>query len=83
MTSFVKARPQGVLDMFQDLGDGNVMVRLFEGYDARGKRISTNEEWLNTQNITMKPMYVKLRKHYETGDGNANDCVWPLSLIHI
>lgn len=80
MTSFVKTSPQGVLDMFQDLGDGNVLVRLFEGYDNDDKRLDTSGKWLdarNTGNCTMRPVFVKLRKHYETGDGNANDCVWP------
>lgn len=80
MTSFVRTSPQGVLDMFQDLGDGNVLVRLYEGYDQKGNRLDNFKKWseaTRSGNGEMRPMFVKLRKHYETGDGNANDCVWP------
>ncbi len=79
MTSFVKTSPQGVLNMFQDLGDGNVLVRLYDGF-VNGERLDSTGKWFDAAthgNAEMKPVFVKLRKHYETGDGNANDCVWP------
>jgi len=58
MTTLVSADPDAILSMFYDMGDGNVLVRLFDGEP-------------------LHPVYVKLRKHYETGEGNASDCVWP------
>lgn len=79
MTSLVKTSPEAVMNMFQDLGDGDVMVRLYEGYDKEGNRLDTDAKWagVNRDTVEMKPVYIKVRKHYETGDGNANDCVWP------
>ncbi len=80
MTTFVKVAPQAVLDMFQDLGNGDVIVRLYEGYDRKGDRLDTSDKWRDASKLhsgELRPVYVKVRKHYETGDGNANDCVWP------
>ena len=56
LTAVVKTSPDFVRSMFHDLGDGNVLVRLYVTADH--------------------PRYFKLRKHYETGFGNASACIW-------
>ena len=75
MTSYVHANPESILNMFEDLGNGDVMVKLYECFDGQDKVITDPNAWKDVRNT--KPVYVKLRKHYETGDGNNNDCVWP------
>lgn len=60
ISSVVNANPAFIRSMFQDLGDGNVLVRMFRR-DPAGDPM---------------PVYFKLRKQYETGWGNACDCVW-------
>lgn len=76
MTTLVKTNPQAITGMFQDMGDGNVIVRLYTAYSQDGKRVSQHAD-LAQPGITFQPEYFKLKKQYETGDGNAADCVWP------
>lgn len=76
MTTLVAVDPDAVQSMFYDYGDGNVLVRLYEAYDEDGNRMTKLSDF-ETPTVVMKPSFFKLRKHYETGDGNASDCVWP------
>ena len=75
ISSVVNTNPDFIRSMFQDLGDGNVLVRMYEAVDQTGMRLQSNEQ-LHDTDVTMRPVYFKLRKHYETGWGNASDCPW-------
>ena len=73
--SVVKTNPAFIRSMFQDLGNGDVIVRLFSAVDAQGNNVSYKEDLWN-EGVHFQPAYFKLRKHYETGWGNASDCPW-------
>ena len=73
--SVVKTNPAFIRSMFQDLGNGDVIVRLFSAVDAKGNNVSYKEDLWN-EGVHFQPAYFKLRKHYETGWGNASDCPW-------
>ncbi|MBP1556894.1 MAG: hypothetical protein J6A76_03160, partial [Oscillospiraceae bacterium] len=73
--SVVTTNPDFIRSMFHDLGNGDVLVRLFAPVDAEGKRVEYSGDAAK-DGVTMKPAYFKLRKHYETGWGNASDCPW-------
>ena len=75
ISSVVNTNPDFIRSMFQDLGDGNVLVRMYEAVDHTGMRLQSNDR-LYEAGVTMRPVYFKLRKHYETGWGNASDCPW-------
>lgn len=75
ISSVVNTNPDFIRSMFQDLGDGNVLVRMYEAVDHTGMRLQSNDR-LYESGVTMRPVYFKLRKHYETGWGNACDCPW-------
>ena len=75
ISSVVNTNPDFIRSMFQDLGDGNVLVRMYEAVDRTGMRLQSNDR-LYERGVTMRPVYFKLRKHYETGWGNACDCPW-------
>lgn len=73
--SVVKTNPAFIRSMFQDLGNGDVIVRLFSAVDAHGNNVSYKEDLWN-KGVHFQPAYFKVRKHYETGWGNASDCPW-------
>ena len=75
ISSVVQTNPDFVRSMFQDLGDGNVLVRLYASVDKTGKPLKSIEN-LNPADVQLRPAYFKLRKDYETGWGNACDCPW-------
>lgn len=75
ISSVVNTNPDFVRSMFQDLGDGNVIVRLFAAVDAHGEPIKSAAN-IHDPGVRMQPAYFKLRKDYETGWGNACDCPW-------
>lgn len=77
MTTLVAADPEAVLSMFHDYGDGNVLVRLYKPFNENDEVLDTEEKIKTTKTLYYKPVYYKLRKHYETGDGIASDCTWP------
>ncbi len=75
LTAVLKTNPDFIRSMFSDLGDGSVLVRLYTPVDKYGRSIEKKEDMFNP-GINMVPAYFKLRKHYETGYGNASDCTW-------
>ncbi len=77
--------PQAIRDMFYDLGNGDVLVRFYarygvikgqdgqEDYYGRIDDACINE---NVKDTEIRPVYVKVRKHYETGEYSNRDCMW-------
>ncbi|WP_024865592.1 C2 family cysteine protease [Butyrivibrio sp. FCS014] len=73
--------PQAIRDMFHDLGDGNVVVRFYAPFgkvtDSNGieafRRIDDSEK---INNYNLRPVYVKVRKQYATGDAQNTDSMW-------
>ena len=77
----VLENPNAIRDMFYDLGDGNVLVRFFAPFgvvkdEKTGQSYRRIDESRLVENATFRPVYVKVKKHYETGEGGANDCMW-------
>ncbi len=75
ISSVVKSDPEYIRSMFHDLGDGNVLVRLYSAVDKTGKAISYKSD-MHQDGVKFIPSWYKLRKQYETGWGNASDCTW-------
>lgn len=75
ISSVVKTSPDFIRSMFHDLGDGNVLVRLYAAVDAQGKTVDSRHR-LFQPGVRMIPCWFKLRKQYETGWGSACDCTW-------
>ena len=75
ISSVVKTNPDFIRSMFHDLGDGNVLVRLYAAVDPQGKTVN-NKHQVYQPGVHMIPCWFKLRKQYETGWGNACDCTW-------
>ncbi|MBR3607063.1 MAG: hypothetical protein IKL51_05770 [Lachnospiraceae bacterium] len=75
ISALVKSSPDFVKSMFYDTGDGNVIVRLYAA-EKDGKEVKSSNLLLRDKSIKTYPCYFKLRKHYETGWGNASDCTW-------
>ena len=75
ISSVVKSNPEFIRSMFHDLGDGNVLVRLYAAVDDHGNTLDSKHQ-VNQPGTRMIPCWFKLRKQYETGWGNACDCTW-------
>lgn len=75
ISSVVKTSPDFIRSMFHDLGDGNVLVRLYAAVDDQGKTVNSRHQ-IFQPGVRMIPCWFKLRKQYETGWGNACDCTW-------
>ena len=73
--------PKAIRDMFHDFGDGNVVVRLYAPFgvvtDSNGigsyQRIDDSEKM---NDYTLRPVYIKVKKHYATGDAQNSDSMW-------
>ena len=74
VTAFVQSNPEGVMNMFYDIGDGNVLVRLYMGYDENNRRVDTDED-LMLPEVTLRPVYIKVRKDYDLNTVSF-DCMW-------
>ncbi|MBQ6967304.1 MAG: hypothetical protein IJP84_05325 [Lachnospiraceae bacterium] len=74
ITAFIRSNPEGIMEMFHDIGDGNVMVRLYMAFDENNRRVDTLEE-MDKPSVTMKPVYIKVRKDYDMS-ATAHDCMW-------
>ena len=74
VTSFVQSNPEEVMNMFYDIGDGNVLVRLYMGFDNYNRRVDTCEDLLR-DDVTLRPVYIKVRKDYDPNTV-AVDCMW-------
>lgn len=75
ISAVVRSSPDFIKSMFHDTGDGNVIVRLYS-IEKDGKNIFVDKYNRNDTSMNFKVEYFKLRKHYETGWGNASDCTW-------
>lgn len=75
ISAVVRSSPDFIKSMFHDTGDGNVIVRLYS-IEKDGKSIFVDKYNHNDTSMNFKVEYFKLRKHYETGWGNASDCTW-------
>ena len=75
--ALVAKKPEAIQEMFYDLGDGDVIVRFYAPYgevDGQYVRVDTDE--VAAENVKMKPVYVKVRKHYTTGEEGSSCCLW-------
>ncbi len=79
--TLVLENPEAIRDMFHDLGDGNVLVRLYAAYDTvqeqdgseSYRRVDAAGSMMEAK---MRPVYVKVRKQYAAGDSQSTDCMW-------
>ena len=74
VTAYMRSNPEGIMNMFYDIGDGNVLVRLYMAYDENNRRVDDPEEMIRP-GISMRPVYVKVRKDYDIS-ATAQDCMW-------
>ena len=74
VSAYMRSNPEGIMNMFYDLGDGNVLVRLYMGFDENNRRVDTLEE-MSDPKVTMRPVYIKVRKDYDIS-ATAQDCMW-------
>ncbi len=74
LTAYMRSNPEGIMNMFYDIGDGNVLVRLYMGYDENNRRVDNPEEMIRP-GVTMRPVYIKVRKDYDIS-ATAQDCMW-------
>ncbi len=73
--------PEVIRDMFTDLGNGEVLVRLYASYDEVSnpdgskefRRVDNPERMAE---LDLKPVYVKVKKQYTTGEAHSSDCMW-------
>ena len=75
--TLVAMDPKAVQNMFCDMGDGNVLVRFYAAFgekDQAYRRIDDIE--LINKSTTVRPVYVKVRKHYTTGEEGSSYCLW-------
>lgn len=77
----VKENPQAIRDMFYDLGNGEVLVRLYASYGMVRNENGQDSHYTRmdaTDNLgsEIRPVYIKVKKHYETGENGSCDCLW-------
>ncbi len=75
ITTLVATAPDFITHMMKDLGDGTVLVRLYTSEPASITAMINGQPTRIPQDI-YKPRYFRIRKDYEEGNGNADDCVW-------
>ncbi len=75
ITAVVKSNPDCIKNMFYDIGDGTVLVRLYMGYDHNNRRVDS-EEKLKDMDTVIRPAYIRVRKDYDPGGGMGQDCMW-------
>lgn len=73
--------PEAIRDMFCDLGNGEVLVRLYAAFgDVVNPDGSKEYRRIDDQNemrrYTLRPVYVKVKKQYTTGEAHSSDCMW-------
>ncbi len=74
ITAYMRTNPEGIMNMFYDIGDGTVLVRLYMGFDQNNRRVDTAEE-MTKPDVTMRPVYIRVRKDYDIS-ATAQDCMW-------
>ena len=74
----IAQNPMNIKSMFCDLGDGSVIVRLYRLTDKLTGEPSSDYDTASKHpaQFKMQPIYIRLSKDYEEGDGYANDCLW-------
>lgn len=73
--------PDAIRDMFCDLGNGEVLVRLYAAYDEvsnpdGSKEFRRVDDQAQLDNLALRPVYVKVKKQYTTGEAHCSDCMW-------
>ena len=77
ISSLVAKNPDAIENMFCDLKDGSVMVRLFRFKDKNGEAaLDMDYVAAHKEEFTAEPAYFRIRKDFEEENGNANDCLW-------
>ncbi|MCR5404094.1 MAG: hypothetical protein K6E91_09820 [Butyrivibrio sp.] len=74
--SLLIKNPKAIQDMFHDLGDGNVLVRFYAAFgivDGAYRRI---DDPTQMSEATIRPVYIKVRKHYTAGEEGSGYCMW-------
>ncbi|MBR4515567.1 MAG: hypothetical protein IKO61_11850 [Lachnospiraceae bacterium] len=74
----VASNPEAIKNMFLDLGDGSVVVRLFQLTDSVTGEPSTQYSYASehADRFKFKPVFIRLSKDYEESDGYNNDSLW-------
>ena len=75
LTTLAATDPEYITSMMKDLGDGSVLIRLYSLEDSKGNQVFDHKQ-LESKEISLQPAYYRIRKDYETGEGNAGDCTW-------
>ncbi len=75
LTTLAATDPEYITSMMKDLGDGSVLIRLYSLEDSKGNQVFDHKQ-LESKGISLQPAYYRIRKDYETGEGNAGDCTW-------
>ncbi len=74
ITAYMRTNPEGILNMFHDVGDGTVIVRLYMAFDENNRRVDSEKDMLRPE-VTMRPVYIRVRKDYDIS-ATAQDCMW-------
>ena len=76
--ALVASSPIDVKSMFLDLGDGSVLVRLYQLRDKNTGESFSDYKFAseNMDRFQYSPLFIRLSKDYEESDGYANDCLW-------
>ena len=73
----VEQNPDAIKNMFCDLKDGTVVVRLYQRRTRQGEGFGSSYFASNFKSdFVTVPVYVRLRKDFEEGNASANDCLW-------
>ncbi len=73
--------PDAVRDMFCDLGNGEVLVRFYAAFGVvtnsdGSKEYRRIDHPREMDGNALRPVYVKVKKQYTTGEGHSSDCMW-------
>ncbi|MCR5789894.1 MAG: hypothetical protein K6G83_08395 [Lachnospiraceae bacterium] len=74
ITAYMRSNPEGILNMFHDVGDGTVLVRLYMAFDENNRRVDSENDMVRPE-VTMRPVYIRVRKDYDIS-ATAQDCMW-------
>ncbi|HAV01252.1 MAG TPA: hypothetical protein DCW47_08715 [Lachnospiraceae bacterium] len=75
LQALVSTDPDAILNMFHDVGDGTVLVRLYAAYDKSNRRVDDYTR-ISTEDVTVRPTYVRVRKDYERDGSFPLDSIW-------
>ena len=75
LQALVSTDPDAILNMFHDVGDGTVLVRLYAAYDKSNRRVDDYTR-ISNEDVTVRPTYVRVRKDYERDGSFPLDSIW-------